>query len=271
MRIYHKWRRKKKSAMNIGFVIALFVFIASSMNVTASENTVLPTLIQSTTEEEDVQALLNLNMFYANVADKGDTRLSKELVIPCSVGIETGIYVGSGVILQINEQGVYIISSKHVLKNEDVAEITFYDEFKTKGNIIAVSGQYDMAIIQVPLENIDTFSLKKLRQVNIDVAAYENMKNGDSMFTLGSTDGVAQNFYRGTIEDTWEFVEQFNTYMLHSNCYAKAGMSGGGTFDAYGNYIGIITGGLDDESVSVPLPTIIEQYEELTGNELLYK
>ena len=47
---------------------------------------------------------------------------------------------------------------------------------------------------------------------------------------------------------------------------ARAGMSGGGIFDGYGNLIGMVTGGtLQNEIAGVPLTDLMEVYEEIKG------
>ena len=48
-------------------------------------------------------------------------------------------------------------------------------------------------------------------------------------------------------------------------------MSGGGVFDAYGHFIGMLTGGtLRDEIAAVPLPCIEEAWEEVRERETLW-
>jgi hypothetical protein len=55
--------------------------------------------------------------------------------------------------------------------------------------------------------------------------------------------------------------------MLYGHGFAKAGMSGGGTFDGYGHLIGMICGGTQqNETASVPLPSIIAAYKEIMGD-----
>ena len=54
--------------------------------------------------------------------------------------------------------------------------------------------------------------------------------------------------------------------MLYGHGFARAGMSGGGIFDGYGNLIGMVTGGtLQNEIAGVPLTDLMEVYEEIKG------
>ena len=56
-------------------------------------------------------------------------------------------------------------------------------------------------------------------------------------------------------------------YMIYNYCKAKAGMSGGGTYDEHGHCIGMITGGLADETASLPMQSIREEWERYAGGE----
>ena len=59
-------------------------------------------------------------------------------------------------------------------------------------------------------------------------------------------------------------AEEFGAYMIYGYGYARAGMSGGGTFDAKGNFVGMISGGTaESETASVPLICIEEAYAEI--------
>ena len=44
-------------------------------------------------------------------------------------------------------------------------------------------------------------------------------------------------------------------------------MSGGGTYDEHGHCIGMITGGLADETASLPMKSIREEWERYAGGE----
>ena len=71
------------------------------------------------------------------------------------------------------------------------------------------------------------------------------------------------------MEDAWRYIDLFEKEMLYGHGFAKAGMSGGGTFDSYGHLIGMTAGGTQqNETASVPLPSILSAYEEVTGNSL---
>ena len=56
--------------------------------------------------------------------------------------------------------------------------------------------------------------------------------------------------------------------MLYAKGETIPGMSGGGVFDAYGNYLGMLTGAtLQNELAAVPAETITKEYENIILNK----
>ena len=90
------------------------------------------------------------------------------------------------------------------------------------------------------------------------------------MFLVDSgSETAAAQYYEGTVEDIHRYIEDFDAYMLYGHGFAKAGMSGGGTFDGRGFLIGMTTGGtLLNETAGVPLPDIVAAYEEVSGGRI---
>ena len=86
---------------------------------------------------------------------------------------------------------------------------------------------------------------------------------------MGSTDGVACNIYEGMVADPWYYFDEFGSYMIYNYCKAKAGMSGGGTYDEHGHCVGMITGGHDEETASLPVQNILEEWNKLESQGLL--
>ncbi|MBD5453906.1 MAG: hypothetical protein HDR30_06280, partial [Lachnospiraceae bacterium] len=100
-----------------------------------------------------------------------------------------------------------------------------------------------------------------------DAELYQTLRSGDDMFCVGVADVVYDQemfFFQGSIADTWRYIEEFEEYMLYGYGYAREGMSGGGSFDGKGNFIGIISGAtMNGETASVPLTLIVEAYEKI--------
>ena len=88
------------------------------------------------------------------------------------------------------------------------------------------------------------------------------------MVADGTGTGIADQSYIGVVSDTSAYIEDLGQNMMYCMCYAQAGMSGGGMFDAYGNLIGMVTGGTQqNETVSVSLPDILAACSEIENGK----
>lgn len=77
--------------------------------------------------------------------------------------------------------------------------------------------------------------------------------------------GIADRSHEaGVVSDPDAYIEDLGQNMMYSMCYAEPGMSGSGMYDGYGNLIGMVTGGTEqNEMISVPLSDILKVCREL--------
>lgn len=225
-------------------------------------------LIQTTTEKEEKQALLNLRLLDAEAGNEENLQKAERENMHCVTRISMGAFYGSGVILDIDEDGVVLVTNKHVLQYGETGRVTFPDGFEAEGRTWGVSSGYDVGFMRVAWEELPVEEFKKLKRVSISRKCMQELAYGDEIFLIGSADGAAGSVYEGTLIDAWWYIEDFGTYMIYSDCYGKPGMSGGGTFDAHGHYIGMLTGGNGEDTASLPLTVILEEYEKLSGKRL---
>lgn len=175
-----------------------------------------------------------------------------------------GLY-GSGVIWEMGEEEVVIASNRHLLETWDEGSfVTFGNGKKAGGEIVGLSEKSDIGFVSVEIEDIGYEAALGLRAVEQSEAVYKSMDAGERIFIVGSSDGVGETMYEGTFQNGWWYIEEFDAYMILGFCYGKPGMSGGGTFDACGNFIGMMSGGTGgDEIVSLPVTVMMEEYERL--------
>ncbi|MDD3367320.1 MAG: serine protease [Lachnospiraceae bacterium] len=175
-------------------------------------------------------------------------------VRPAIVRVEGNDIYGSGIILSMEENKIWIATTMHFLEVCQEPLVTFWDGVEANGTMEYESNEYDLGIISVPIEEIGVEGTAAYLCAKMDPEAYARAETGDSMFLLGSAENPAEDFYTGTIENTWCTVPDFPEIMLLSNCEAVPGMSGCGTFDEDGNLIGMLVGGNQaGEAVSLPL------------------
>lgn len=258
-------------------MIGIFVIIMTSIHVSASKAQT-PHLIQTVTERDIFEGMLSLGLLECSVLETNDCEAAYENTKDCIVQIRMRNAYGSGVIWEITPERIIIVTNKHVLDywEDEISYVYFPQGFFVGAEILAVSEEYDIGFLAADNTEFTYQELEQIRYVHHDTACYQALRTGEDMFCVGAVDVVENEehslnlrdqaviFYQGSVADTWRYIEEFEEYMLYGYGYAREGMSGGGSFDARGNFIGIISGAtMNGETASVPLPIIIEAYEEI--------
>lgn len=229
-----------------------------------------PHLIQTVTEKDIYESMLALGFLECSVLETDDCGAAYENVKKCVVQIRMEKGYGSGVIWDMTPKKIIIVTNKHVLEywENGVSHVQFPQGNFIQAELLGVSEEYDIGFLAVSNSEFDYQELEQIRYVHYDAQHYQTLQSGDEMFSAGAEDAFSAqttaDFFQGSIADTWRYIEEFEEYMLYGYGYAREGMSGGGSFDARGNFIGIISGAtMNGETASVPLPLIIEAYEKL--------
>ena len=130
--------------------------------------------------------------------------------------------------------------------------------------MLGVSETLDIGFMQVPLSLLEREDWMMLRFADKDEKNYQLLLPGDEIFVIGSATGTGNDYYEGTIGNVSYYFPEFEANMLYGYCQAVPGMSGGGTFDKEGHFIGMLTAGTaSGEIASLPLETILEEYEKV--------
>jgi hypothetical protein len=188
---------------------------------------------------------------------------------------------GSGIIWKINDDNIVIVSNKHILKNDVKANIVFCNGEEAVADVIGYSQQYDIGFVSIDKSYITDKLLRDIYEVVPDIYPSETSDDKSEFLQeyghskiiqvgVNYDDNVVE-FTIGTVKEL-EFIPLFNTNIVVSNCYAKAGMSGGGVFDDRGKLLGMISGGYvtaestkkeSDVTYSIPAGLIQEEYEQI--------
>ena len=182
--------------------------------------------------------------------------------------------VAGGIVWKIGDEDIVIVSNRHLLMKDVAAEVTFYNGECADAEIIGYSQQYDIGFLRVSGENA---TAKILRDIYEAVPAEYEMSASDSIadrpvLQIGADlNGDKNHFSTGSVLG-FGYEPVFNTTVLKTKCYAKAGMSGGGVFDTGGKLLGMLSGGevAEDSSVreaeisySLPVMLIAQEYDEI--------
>lgn len=219
-------------------------------------------------ETDSIQERIASGSFQQEVLEEENLEEAAKLVAPTVVQIQDGNYQGSGSILEITQENMIIISNQHVIQDGREATVIFFDGFSAVGNVVSISENEDLAFIQVNNEMVEEATLLALKEVTFNQERYDSLEQNDSMFFVGSSEAVGSDIIYGRIGNMWWYLADFDTYVIYTYCEVKEGMSGSGTFDSYGNYIGMLVGGNQLEAASIPLVTIAEEYKIAFEKEL---
>lgn len=209
------------------------------------------------------------------------------------VRIVCGDFRGSGVVIAHDADGIVIVSAKHLLMYDVRARVSFAgmgskEPASVTGDVIGYSASYDLAYLYVPQS---AFSAEPAAQsegwfggrtknvsdpmwavtsdgngqqtaVRTDDAYYA-LRAGDFIVQIGMSEEALPECNTGTAQAKEVFISDYNAAMLLNECYAEAGMSGGGAFDKNGRLVGIIVAGDAQGTVCMPMPVVLSEYREL--------
>ena len=250
--------------------IALSIAVAFTASLSAHAAELPPHLIQAVTEQDIYEGMLALGYLRTPVLETENCGQAYENVKNCIVRIQMGRAHGSGIIWELYPEKVVVATNKHVLDywKEENSFVHFPDQFDVDASLLGVSEKFDVGFLVIDCGQFTYEELQKFQCARIDAEVYDGLQQGDMMFLIdpGSETNEMQ-YYEGTVEDAYHYIEDFDAYMLYGHGFARAGMSGGGAFDGRGYLIGMTTGGtLRNETASVPLSDIVEAYEEVMQN-----
>ncbi|MEG1877903.1 MAG: serine protease [Lachnospiraceae bacterium] len=241
-------------AISMSILLGTSSFCILPVQAMSSTEVLLPPLIQTMTESDEYRGLLHLGMLDTQILAVESEESAYEAVHASIVKLNFGEIYGSGAILRMTEDKILIVTCRHLLEYAPLTNkisVHFNDDTSLQGNVTYLSDQYDLGFVEVPIAQVSIDILRELRQVALPPQGYTT-KAGMRMFHVGSVGGVGKQWKTGVIENPWQFFPEFNSFMMHNACEGKPGMSGGGVFDAYGHYIGMICGGLEQETASLP-------------------
>ena len=206
-------------------------------------------LIQATTYEDEYLDTVRLGAFTMPEYQLGEVDSLYAEASRCVVRIVMGQYAGSGLIWRMEEEGMVLVANKHLLREAACGTVTFSNGMALQAENLHFSQEYDLGFLFIPREELASELLRDCYEVRRVQALSEQIEN-QRIMQIASSQQPAEDCYKGIIKGM-TFVPEFQAVMLETECFSKAGMSGGGVFDEQGYLLGMIAGGDVNSNTSV--------------------
>lgn len=278
---------KQKATMFMSIVMIIIVGVINTIHVVAEEAIIESitekkdnlwekrSLIQATSFEDEYLGAVRLGAFTMPSCDNIDWQSLYEEAHRCVVRIEMGQYAASGLIWRMEEKGMVITGNKHLLCEAAYGMVTFTNGTSLLAEVMGYSQDYDIGFLFIPREDLTWEVLRDCYEVrmlgNIQDWIEEYKEKSAKVIQIASSKQVAQDKYEGAFVKI-TYVPEFQNDMLETECYSKAGMSGGGVFNENGYLIGMIAGGNVGEydsvresevTYSIPAQDIEAEYQRI--------
>ena len=176
------------------------------------------------------------------------------------VFVQCGSIQGSGVIYQMDDDHVVVVTAAHVLSNGQSVSV----QHKKADRIHWVDGlDLVFLVLDGVALSVDVDPVGKKDDKDVAETETDNrlcLKGYDATGTKREVNGIQT--------EKWIFVEDFGCHMMIGKANAVPGMSGGGVFDQDGDFQGIICGIDQDSNVAIlPAAVIRSEYEVLFGDQ----
>ncbi len=214
------------------------------------------------------------NIYDSGVSDHEDMEETLEYMRPALVQLYRSVgraYTsGSGYIVEIGEDAIYICTNSHVLEEDEEWEVYFYDGTKLPGKHAGTSEIYDVGVVKVAREDVPEELLNRLMTVHIDRTYWETLDEQEIVLALERIDKEG-GLIHTTTGNLIKIKQDFDWYEKRDHTEVTvelvAGDSGSAVLDGYGNLIGMAFAYSVDpiRYWCVPLDGILACYEEITG------
>ena len=146
---------------------------------------------------------------------------------------------GSGIIISKNDTDILILTNNHVVDDASELSVQFINEKSYDAKIIGTSERKDIAVISVPLKNIDSETLKQIKIATMGDS--EKLKVGNGIIAIGNALGYGQSVTTGVVSaiDREVSLDKYTSKMIQIDAAINGGNSGGALLNSKGEVVGI--------------------------------
>lgn len=259
-------------------------------NVHVGTQDALQALLNQHGIDLSTDVVLGLNNAYDIGYFKEDNIIAtQKAMLPCVVHVKNDVLdsFGSGFIIEITNEFVTLATNQHVIKDDLIVDVTFFDGKCYNGPVVASNAERDIAFIRIPIDgnasgsSIASTDVKKLRTVHINKEYWDGLAD-DCKLTIGYScidenakvwnNNIGYIVEKIAIRDWNEFKNINETIVSFA---PVAGSSGSALFDGHGQLVGMMRGYTEyhgyTETVAVPLSELLQYFETVFKYKIHYQ
>ena len=251
-------------ALVFGLIAGLtFTGVSYAGSKLLGNNTQVQTESQTNTvtekkEGQTTEALLNTaTSSNANIADIVDETMPAVVSITCMSVQEVQSFfgtqmqeaksAGSGIIIDENDDELFIATNNHVVAGSEKLTVTFADENSVEGTIKGTDSKLDLAVVSVKKADISDETKQKIKIATMGDSS--SVRVGEMAIAIGNALGYGQSVTTGIISATERSIEGVTGKYIQTDAAINPGNSGGALLNAKGEIIGINSAKIQDTSV----------------------
>ena len=251
-------------ALVFGLIAGLtFTGVSYAGSKLLGNNTQVQTESQTNTvtekkEGQTTEALLNTaTSSNANIADIVDETMPAVVSITCMSVQEVQSFfgtqmqeaksAGSGIIIDENDDELFIATNNHVVAGSEKLTVTFADENSVEGTIKGTDSKLDLAVVSVKKADIADETKQKIKIATMGDSS--SVRVGEMAIAIGNALGYGQSVTTGIISATERSIEGVTGKYIQTDAAINPGNSGGALLNAKGEIIGINSAKIQDTSV----------------------
>lgn len=187
---------------------------------------------------------------------------------------------GSGIIINQDDDYLYIVTNNHVVEDADELTVQFADNETVTCEVKGTDASDDLAVVKVAISDIKADTLNNIKVATV---ADENQELvvGQGVIAIGNALGYGQSVTNGiisalgrsvTVQDEQTGQTIVNNNMIQTNAAINPGNSGGALLNAKGEVIGINSAKYSDTQVegfgyAIPITDAMPIVEQLITRE----
>lgn len=218
-----------------------------------------------------------INPYDAGVSDHDSISDTLEYMRPALVqfyhGDGNGYTAGSGYLMEITEDTIYICSNRHVVESYNSWDVYFFDGTRVQGRTLGYSNRYDVGVATVAVADVPEELMEQLMTIHIDREYWSGLDDQRIDVGLERVDrrGGILRVSTGIMLKVKQYFGWYDREnQTEVTLVLEHGDSGSAVMDGYGNLIGMAFAYTcaPRRYWCVPLDGILEAYEEITGREV---